>query len=220
MTRVSNYSTTTLILRTRRRKKRSPGSATTTTNSSPSGATTTTNSGRESNADAKVKVETSGNKSRYQQRHTAVVPRQPRFEGKCEGLKEHIIYDGSDANQSDTYTQTTKEIAEYAGSNYGYGGGIRITIENLTIVTLTQPTDLSADAGTAATCIWEEKLDEFMKRANYVEQNLQTIYSLVWGQCMEAMRQRIEGSDTYKEMKVEGKGFPLLMAIKDLVFNF
>jgi hypothetical protein len=46
------------------------------------------------------------------------------------------------------------------------------------IVTLTQPTHLSADAGTAATRIWEKKLDQFVKHENYLEQNLQTIYSL------------------------------------------
>jgi hypothetical protein len=42
-----------------------------------------------------------------------------------------------------------------------------------------QPVDLAVDAGTAATRIWEKKLDEFVKRENCLEQNLQTIYSLV-----------------------------------------
>ena len=35
---------------------------------------------------------------------------QPKFEGKCDGLKGHI-YDCSDAKQSDVYVRTTKEIA-------------------------------------------------------------------------------------------------------------
>jgi hypothetical protein len=90
----------------------------------------------------------------------------------------------------------------------------------MTIVMLTQPVDLEADAGTAATRICEKKLDEFVKRENCLEQNLQTIYSLVWGQCTEAMRQRVEGLDTYREIKATGDGLPLLLAIKDLVFNF
>jgi hypothetical protein len=186
-----------------------------------SGDATTTDSGRENNAHSRVKTESSGSKNRYQQQwRTAVVPRQTRFEGKCEGLKGHI-YDCSDAKQSDMFTRTTKEIAEYAGRNYKYGGDIRITIENMMIVTLTQPVNLAVDAGTAATRIWEKKLNEFVKRENCLEQNLPTIYLLVlWGQCTEALRQRIEGLDTYREIKATGDGLPLLMAIKDLVFNF
>ena len=54
-----------------------------------------------------------------QQNSTATVaaPRQPKFEGKCDGLKGHI-YDCSDTRQSDQFTRTTKEIAEYVGRTY------------------------------------------------------------------------------------------------------
>ena len=46
-------------------------------------------------------------------------PRAPKFEGKCADLKGHI-YDCSDVSQSDQYTKTTKEIAEYVGRTYTY----------------------------------------------------------------------------------------------------
>jgi hypothetical protein len=57
----------------------------------------------------------------YQHKPSSAVPRQPKFEGKCDELKGHI-YDCSDARQSDQFTKTSKEIAEYAGRTYKHGG--------------------------------------------------------------------------------------------------
>lgn len=66
-------------------------------------------------------------------------PRAPKFEGRCVDLKGHI-YDCSDVRQSDQYTKTTKEIAEYVGRTYKYGGDTRLAIENdLTLPTFTPP---------------------------------------------------------------------------------
>jgi hypothetical protein len=55
----------------------------------------------------------------------AFAPRAPKFEGRCTDLKGHI-YDCSDVRQSDQYTKTTKEIAEYVGRTYKYGGDARL----------------------------------------------------------------------------------------------
>ena len=66
----------------------------------------------------------------YHQKLSGVPPRQPKFEGKCEDLKGHI-YDCSDAKQSDLFTKTTKELAEYVGRTYKHGGDIRLAVENL-----------------------------------------------------------------------------------------
>jgi hypothetical protein len=47
--------------------------------------------------------------------------RAKRFEGKCEELKGHV-FDSVDACQTDQYTKTIKEIVEYVGRTYKYGG--------------------------------------------------------------------------------------------------
>ena len=61
---------------------------------------------------------------------SGTMPRQPKFEGKCDGLRGHI-YDCLDTRQSDQFTKTTKEIAEYVGRTYKDGGDVRIAVENL-----------------------------------------------------------------------------------------
>ena len=135
--------------------------------------------------------------SRQQPRvETQVAPRQPKFEGRCEALKGHV-FDCSDARQSDMYTKTVKEIAEYVGRTYP-----------------------PADATRTQVRIWEKKVDEYVKRDNYLKENIKTLYSLVWGQCTDIMRQRIEALDIFMGMAAEGDGLALIKAIKNVAFNF
>ena len=67
-------------------------------------------------------------------------PRAPKFEGKCVDLKGHI-YDCSDIRQSDQYTKTTKEIAEFVGRTYKYGGDMRLAVETLKMPVFAMPAD-------------------------------------------------------------------------------
>jgi hypothetical protein len=45
---------------------------------------------------------------------------QPKFEGKCDGLKG-FIYDCYDGHQTDRYSILMKDITEYVGRDYTYG---------------------------------------------------------------------------------------------------
>ena len=83
-------------------------------------------SGEEGNNDGgngaptNVRRETPAGGRRYHHRNgfpKPVIVRQPKFEGKCDGLKGHV-YDCSDARQADQYAMTTNEIAEYVGHEF------------------------------------------------------------------------------------------------------
>ena len=81
-------------------------------------------------------------------------PRAPKFEGKCPDLKGHI-YDASDARQSDQFIKTTREIGEFVGRTYKYGGDIRLAVEKLSIPFIIPPADHSEDATKTEIRIWE-----------------------------------------------------------------
>ena len=153
----------------------------------------------------------SGNKS-------VTIPRQPKFEGKSDDLKGHI-YDCSDARQADQFAKTTKEIAEYVGRTYTYGGDARLAIENLTIPVAPEPEDPPADATKTRKLIWKKKVEEYVKRESYMQDNIKIIFSLVWGQCSDIMRQ-LESLDNFSTISAEGDGLKLLKAIKNLNFSF
>jgi hypothetical protein len=147
------------------------------------------------------------------------VVQQPKFEGKCAALKD-FIYDCSDSKQADVFAKTTKEISEYVGRTYRYGNDIRRAIESLARPTLTQPVDLPDDATKTENKIWDEEVKEHVKRKRYLEENLCTLYSLIWGQCTEVIRARIEAINGYDAVSAQGNSIELLKAIKALVYDF
>ena len=147
------------------------------------------------------------------------VPRQPKFEGMCDELKGHV-YDCSDARQADLFIKTTKEVAEFVGRTYKYGGDIRLAVENLQMPNIAEPYDPPAGASRTQERIWEKQVDEYVKQTTYISENIKTLYSLVWGQCTDIMRQKIEALHDFEEMSTNGDGLALLKAIKNTAFSF
>jgi hypothetical protein len=133
---------------------------------------------------------------------------------------KNFIYDCSDSRQADIFTKTTKEIAEYVGRTYRYGSDARLAIENLGRPNLSLPTDPSDTATKTETRIGEKDVDEYVKKKTYLEENIKTMYSLVWGQCTDVIRARIEALDTYDVMSSKGDSITLLKSIKALIYNF
>ena len=148
-----------------------------------------------------------------------MVPRQLKFEGRCEEIKSHI-YDCSDARQSDIFAKTTKEIAGYVGRTYKYGSDAGLAVERLTLRTLTMPTDPIASASDTEKYVWKKEVDEYVKQKSYLNQNMKTLYALVWGQCTDVMKQKIESTHDFGTLSANRDGLGLLMTIKDLVYNF
>jgi hypothetical protein len=144
---------------------------------------------------------------------------QPKFEGKCADLKGHI-YDCTDSRQADIFTKTTKEIAEYVGTSYKYGSDTRLAVYSLkaTVLEKPDPPEDADDEGDKR--IWEKEIDEYVREKKCLKENLKTLYSLVWGQCSDVIRTRIEALDNHEEMSLKGDSIGLLQAIKGIVYNF
>ena len=59
-----------------------------------------------------------------------------------------------------------------------------------------------------------------MRRETHLDKNVKTVYSLVWGQCTDIMRAKIESLDNYVDMSGNSIGLDLLQGIKSIVYNF
>jgi hypothetical protein len=82
------------------------------------------------------------------------------------------------------------------------------------------PTDPPTNASRTETRIWEKEVDEHVKRKMYLQENTKTLYSLVWGQCTDVVRARLEAIDTHKDMSEKADSIKLLKEIRALVYNF
>jgi hypothetical protein len=141
------------------------------------------------------------------------IVRQPKFKGNCEDLRGHV-FDCSNARQADMFSKTTKAIAGHVGKTYRYGNNVRLAVQNLTAMVMDIPKDLANTATNAQKRIWEKKINKFVKRELYFEENMQTLYSLIWGQCSDVMQARVEALSDYDTMSESGNSLALLNAIK------
>jgi hypothetical protein len=54
-----------------------------------------------------------------------------------------------------------------------------MAIEKLQPPTFDEPRDPAEGASRTAICIWDKKVDEYVKQENYFAENMKTLYSLI-----------------------------------------
>jgi hypothetical protein len=89
-----------------------------------------------------------------------------------------------------------------------------MAIQTLAVPVVTVPADPAEGASRSETRIWEKLIDEHVKRLTHLGENLKTLYSLVWGQCSDIMRQKVEAQDAFETISTTGDGLGLLRALK------
>jgi hypothetical protein len=145
-------------------------------------------------------------------------PRATKFEGSCDALKGHIYDYTSPRQAADQYTKTTREICEYVGSTFKYGADTKTALETLAVPTFPEPVDPPAGATRTQERIWEKQVDEHVKRGNFLVENLKMAYSLVYGQCSDALRVKLESRPNHAMIEANADSIALLENIRTVMF--
>ena len=170
-------------------------------------------------------------------RPSTLQPRQ-RFEGDIQDLQGKT-YELVGNKSADLYTETTKHIASYVAIKCQHGGDIRRVVETRARPMMTAPnrTAIATQLGIPETTIvgegdaarivldplvqmmFAEEVKEHVKRTRKLEENIKFLWTVLWAQSSQAVRNRLEALNTYETMKQESDGLELLIAIKDLLYN-
>ena len=67
--------------------------------------------------------------------------------------------------------------------------------------------------------MFAEEVKEHVKRTRKLEENIKFLWTVLWAQSSQAVRNRLEALNNYEKMKQESDGLELLIAIKDLLYN-
>jgi hypothetical protein len=125
------------------------------------------------------------------------------------------------SNLTSSSRQGKKLHCSYVGRTYTYGGGnIKITVESLALLTLKVPMDPAAGATKTKELIWKKKVEEYVRRKTYLKETVKSLFSLVWGQCTDIMRQKVKALNAFKELSAKNDGIELLKTIKNTAFSF
>ena len=67
--------------------------------------------------------------------------------------------------------------------------------------------------------MFAEEVKEHVKRTRKLEENIKFLWTVLWAQSSQAVRNHLEALNTYETMKQESNGLELLVSIKDLLYN-
>jgi Reverse transcriptase (RNA-dependent DNA polymerase) len=161
------------------------------------------------------------NNSKFKFRSKNTNNNKDKFKGKCDKLEGHV-FDANKYNQADEYIRTVKEIGEYVGTTYDMGADVRQAIEgnddNRKVIFNKPVKPISIDA--TDELIWKKEVDFYVRRKATLESNLRKLFTLVWGQCTDVMREKLEALDQWETIKKDYDALALLKQIKTINFKF
>ena len=141
-------------------------------------------------------------------------------------LKYYVYYiDG--AKQADNYTTTTEAILNYIQKKYEEGADIRLALETMKDVDLSQykpkkevvdPTDKEPDEikleEEENNIIYNGEVKLYLNRNNKYRTNMTSAYTLIYNQCNKAVVTQIKARQDYDE--IINNPIKLLQAIKEI----
>ena len=145
---------------------------------------------------------------------------QTTFKGKCEELKGNY-FDCGGFRPADQFIVTKEALESYVGTKFDRGGDIQKTVENLERITIPPPMEIADDATTTQTMIAKKQIDLYVMRLQQLEDNIQKLYSVVWGQCTELLQAKLEALPDFKSrIKDKYDGIELLKSIQVIMYKF
>ena len=123
-----------------------------------------------------------------------------KFKGETESLHGHI-YDVGVYNQTELFTETTKKMASYTGQTYKEPQDIQRAIEEVKDIDILMPTKrTNITITTLKAKLYKNDIEIWSKRESLYRQNKAAMYSVVLGQCTEAIKAKIEADTQYKSI--------------------
>ena len=143
------------------------------------------------------------------------------FEGSQKGLEGHI-FECSTRQQADVYNDTIKEIIGYAGRELKHSVDICFMLDELQEKVIPDATELTEEEqkNHMKKYMKEQEFNQLIKRRTELQNNIQNMYNIVWGQCTDVLKAKLEGIANYNNMKTNMDVVALIKAIKKIVFKF
>jgi hypothetical protein len=78
-----------------------------------------------------------------------------------------------------------------------YSGDARTTVESLVLPVFIYPSNSAADATETDKRKWQKRVDSTVVKEDGFEEDLIKVYSLIWRQCTDALRAKLEARGNY-----------------------
>ena len=143
--------------------------------------------------------------------------RRTPFTGHESAMNSHI-FDYTGERTPEKYIRTMRELVAHVGLTYkNYTTELKEGLENLTLVDPTEPANPPAGDQVAFE-LWKMDLKEYREKLKVYANFRAGLYSLVLGQCTDALQERLKSHQDY--LGASQDGIALLIIIRSLIHTF
>jgi hypothetical protein len=194
--------------------------------SATAGSTTTGNAGRgggggtgsNNNNQGTRKAQNRQNQSQQTQR-----THKPRsnFKGNTPDMNGHVFECYDESGDRTQFSKTLEALKQYAAKHCDRPNDLKPMFEeNMTLPTILEPDDLPDDATKKEEFLWQSAMKSYSAHKDDLDSNLNSLYSVIWGQCSENMKTKIRSIAEYTEETKQDNCVWLLSQIKNVVHQF
>jgi hypothetical protein len=169
-------------------------------------------------ADSENEKQVKGNWNHFMPKGSANTSKM--FEGRCNDLKGYIYDCANTAKAADMYTKTTREIIEYIGCTFKYSSDLVKGMESLVEPKIEEPEELPKDATALEKQKWDKRVDKLIDQKKWLKDATSQAYAIVWGQCSDALREKVKAHKDFSKAHKGPSGVLLLKVIKTEMFTF
>ncbi len=124
----------------------------------------------------------------------------PNFKGHTAELGGHVFQVFHESNNRNQFTRTIEALGKYFTKNMKYAGDIMPLARDLKTPEVVEPSAIAkAETDRQVIFKWEKEMTDYITRKNVLESNLKAAYTIMWGQCSEALRAKVKSSATSRQ---------------------
>ena len=150
---------------------------------------------------------------------------RPKFSGNTPGMNGNVFLTPAEHGHPKQFRDAVQALREYTAKNLKYPTDLNALFGSDSIECPEVPypeavPQATLDADPRANYMFQETMKQYVLRNSTVQQNLVTLYAVVWGQCSPAMQARIEGLSGHASARDTGDVVWLLNEVLKVTSQF
>lgn len=157
-----------------------------------------------------------GAQSKYQNNKSG------RFKGEIAALNGQVYEVHNETAKANQYQKTTKAISAYVNRTLKSGNDMMNMIDNMQDLNfdLLKPKAPSDSMDEVDKMILQQEVNDFVKRRKLYFENRDKVFTIIWGQCSEALQAKLKGTKAFRTYNPIKCPISLLSDIKQVSLKF
>lgn len=144
------------------------------------------------------------------------------FKGDTANMQGHVFQTFGEANDRMQFNKTVEALGHYINRNLKNPGDLVTLYKRIDDPTIAPPDEISNDqfANEREAWNWKEDMRRFKDCEIILSNNMHLLYAVIWGQCLETMKAKLEGLPGFDTHDLQCDCVWLLKAIRSTMYQF